>query len=318
MSTIVIVDQDSNALSAATLRAIAIARALGDPYVALTPEGGSPEIEERLAALGAPRVIFPARPVPPIDSSRTAALIDEASDTIGGADLILAPPTIGMRDAIGRLGMRHRAEVLTGVTEVQRVPGTGFAARSVFDGGRRQADTEVRGALYALVDPTPCPVQESPVVSQRTLLPASAEPTVRVLERAQLPTALTAPLQSAEIIVAGGRGMGSPDAFDRLRRWAEASGFTFGSSRAPVESEWTDYDRLIGQTGTTIAPRLYVTFGISGAPQHVSGITNAERIVAINTDPGAPIAGYADLMIVADAAEMLEALEGAVLDPSRR
>lgn len=121
-------------------------------------------------------------------------------------------------------------------------------------------------------------------------------------------------LEDAPVIVAGGRGMGGPEGKALLEELAARLGGVVGASRAAVESGWADRSRMVGQTGTTVRPRLYIACGISGAAQHVTGMQGAEVIVAINEDGGAPIFDIADYRIVGDVREvvpcLLEALDG--------
>ena len=113
-------------------------------------------------------------------------------------------------------------------------------------------------------------------------------------------------LEDAEIIVAGGRGMGNKENFDRLYELADALGGVVGATRPLVEKGWIDLKYQIGQTGKTISPKLYLAFGISGAIQHVSGIGGAETIIAINNDPEAQIFQYSNYGIVGDVMTVLE------------
>ena len=107
-------------------------------------------------------------------------------------------------------------------------------------------------------------------------------------------------IEDAEIIVAGGRGVGSREGFGQLYELAAALGGSVGASRAAVDEGWIAKDYQIGITGKTVSPRLYIGFGISGALPHVNGIKEADIIVAVNTDPNAPIFGVANYGIVAD------------------
>lgn len=107
-------------------------------------------------------------------------------------------------------------------------------------------------------------------------------------------------IEDAEIIVAGGRGVGSEAGFGQLYELAAALGGSVGASRAAVDEGWIGKDYQIGITGKTVAPRLYIGFGISGALPHVNGIKESDIIVAVNTDPNAPIFGIANYGIVAD------------------
>ncbi len=115
-------------------------------------------------------------------------------------------------------------------------------------------------------------------------------------------------LEEARIIVAGGRGIGGPDGFDLCREIAAELGGAVGASRAAVDSGWIPYAQQVGQTGKIVKPQLYLALGISGAIQHKVGMQTAETIVAVNRDPDAPIAEFADLLVVADLFEVGRAL----------
>ncbi|MFO7708480.1 MAG: FAD-binding protein [Desulfobacterales bacterium] len=115
-------------------------------------------------------------------------------------------------------------------------------------------------------------------------------------------------LENAEIVVVGGAGMGSAKAFGKVRDLAAALGAEVGATRPPVIEHWVDEQRLIGQTGKHVAPRLLFSIATSGAAQYTAGITEAETIVVINRDPAAPIFEIADIGIVADANEFLPEL----------
>lgn len=119
-------------------------------------------------------------------------------------------------------------------------------------------------------------------------------------------------LVGADIIVAGGRGVGGPEGFEPLKELCEVLGATLGTSRACVDSGWISHSHQVGQTGKTVGPKLYIACGISGAIQHVAGMSSSDVIVAINKDPDAPIFDIADYGIVGDLFTVVPALTEAI------
>jgi len=120
-------------------------------------------------------------------------------------------------------------------------------------------------------------------------------------------------IEDADIIVAGGRGLGKEENFKFLFELAELMGAAVGASRTVIDEGWIPYSHQVGQTGKTVAPSIYMAFGISGAIQHLEGMRSSDFIVAVNKDPEAPIFKVADIGIVADLFDVIPALKEAFI-----
>jgi electron transfer flavoprotein alpha subunit len=121
-------------------------------------------------------------------------------------------------------------------------------------------------------------------------------------------------LTDAEIIVSGGRGIGSAEGFEQLAQLAEVLGGAVGASRPPCDLGWAPSKAQVGQTGEKVAPSLYIAAGISGATQHIAGMQSSKKIVAINKDPKANIFRIADYGVVGECEEVVPALKEAITE----
>lgn len=185
---------------------------------------------------------------------------------------------------------------------------------SVF-GGKLRTTSRFTGER-GIVTVRPNVVSAEPAAAGGSVEPTTIDgelalPAVRVVDRVEEAGA-AAPIEEARIIVAGGRGVGGPDGFAVVEELAQALGGAVGATRAAVDAGWIPYAQQIGQTGKIVKPALYLALGISGAIQHKVGMQTADTIVAVNRDPDAPIADFADLVVIGDLFEVAPALLAAL------
>jgi electron transfer flavoprotein alpha subunit len=141
---------------------------------------------------------------------------------------------------------------------------------------------------------------------------SDADLVARVAERAQTETGGGVSLADAKVVVSGGRGAGSAEGFAAIEELAGLLGGAVGCSRAVTIAGWRPHTDQVGQTGTKIAPEIYIACGISGATQHMAGCKGAKRILAINTDPDAPMIANADYAVIGDLHEVVPAIVAAL------
>ncbi|HYN69809.1 MAG TPA: electron transfer flavoprotein subunit alpha/FixB family protein [Candidatus Eisenbacteria bacterium] len=241
-----------------------------------------------------------------VAAQRAAELIDTEGPT-----LILTGAGPDGRDVAGTLLALLGGGVLVNATAVTWEDGEAVEM-SVFGGKlvTTSAFAESIGARIVTVRPNV--VTAEPAASPGKVETAAPKgeltlPAVVIVERIE-EAAAAAPIEEARIIVAGGRGVGSAEGFALVGQIAEALGGAVGATRAAVDSGWIPYAQQIGQTGKIVKPKLYLALGISGAIQHKVGMQTAETIIAVNRDPDAPIAEFADLLVVGDLFEVGKAV----------
>jgi electron transfer flavoprotein alpha subunit len=306
MNKLVIVEHDHAAIKAATLNTVAAAAKLGEAVHALVVGHEAQAVADEAAKIAGVRTVLLA------DAPELAAQLAEDVEAVvlsiaGEYSHILAPATAFGKNVAPRIAARLGVAQLSDITAVvsentfERPIYAGNVIATVQSMDAVKVIT-VRATAFdaAAAQPTPAPV--------RSIEPPPCTGRVSLLGREV--TKLDRPeLGAADIVVSGGRGLGSKENYAAvLEPLADSLGAALGASRAAVDAGFAPNDFQVGQTGKIVAPKLYVAIGISGAIQHLAGMKDARVIVAINKDPEAPIFGVADYGLVGDLFEQVPQL----------
>jgi electron transfer flavoprotein alpha subunit len=223
--------------------------------------------------------------------------------------LILFATSYDSRDVAGRFQARTASTLMSNATDI---PATDRARTAIF-GGSKLVDVQLAGPEPRLVLVRPKSFEPQASGGTAEVVPVSADvpeeaKAARVVERHE-EEASGPKLEEAPVVIAGGRGLQDAGNFEILQELAGAIGnAAVGATRAVVDAGWVPYNMQVGQTGVTVKPDLYIAVGISGATQHLVGMRESKRIVAINKDPDAPIFRVADLGVVGDALKVIPAV----------
>jgi electron transfer flavoprotein alpha subunit len=307
MATIlVLLERRGAQLKSASLQAVSTARRLavaGDRVVALALGSGAASCAQASGAAGADRllVVDDAAFDSYAPESFAAALADAVKES--SAEIVLAAGTAEGRDVAARAAARLHTGLLSDVIEIEREGPSGLRGKRPVFSGKALAWCAIPDARPAMATlrPNVFPASADPSRSAEVAaLPApKTAPRARVV-RLEQPSAQEQDVAEASIVVSGGRGLKAPENFALVRGLAEALGGAVGASRAVVDSGWIAHSHQVGQTGKVVSPSLYVACGISGAIQHLAGMSSSKVIVAVNKDPEAPIFKIATYGIVGD------------------
>jgi electron transfer flavoprotein alpha subunit len=236
----------------------------------------------------------------------TAAM--QAAITASSATVVLFGGTSNGRDLAPRLAARLNAGVASDVDRLEWTDGKLRARRPVYS-GKAFATVEISGSpAIATTRINAFPAEESGGGAAEVVeVNASSDSKTKVVET-KVSEADELSIVEADIIVSGGRGLKEAANFSLIRDLAHAIGGAVGASRATVDAGWIDHQHQVGQTGRVVSPNLYIAAGVSGAIQHLAGMSSSKHIVAINKDPEAPIFRIADLGVVGDLFTIVPAL----------
>lgn len=313
---LVIVETASGAPIALAFELLGLARRLagesGGAVCAAISSDASPETAAALIARGADRVLVVRQPEPDgcYESDVWLSAMSAVLEKINAGVILVGHTPLGA-DLAPRLAFHLECAIATACESVAidagklRVtrPCYGNKAREVLTLRTTPAIVTVRAKMYEALEADASRRGETSEIEAPHI-----EMKTKVIERTQEDASASARLESASVIVAGGRGLGGPEGFGVLGELASALGGAVGASRVACDLGWCPHSWQIGLTGKTVTPELYIAVGISGASHHMAGCGNSKTIVAINSDPEAAIFREARYGVVGDYRDVVPAL----------
>jgi electron transfer flavoprotein alpha subunit len=310
-----LVEHDRGALHPLSLEMLTFGRLLaarvGAPLQAVLIGGMAQPLAELLPAYG----VAGAHVVehPRLDDYAPEAWAESVVQVIAavGPQVVMASGSDRGNEVMAHVAARAELPLAANCTAAE--PGEPYLVTRVRWGGSLLEEAHLDAAVKLLtIVPHGVAAQEAPAAGDLDVVPFEPDLSdddfrVRVSTRVERETD-TVSLPTARVVVGGGRGLGSAEAFAPLDELAELLGGAVGCSRAVTSLGWRPHSDQIGQTGTRIAPDLYIACGISGAIQHMVGCKGAKRVLVINTDQHAPIVAQADYAVIGDAREIVPAL----------
>jgi electron transfer flavoprotein alpha subunit len=312
---LVIVDHDNGQLDDASLQAVTLGRELaqqtGQPLEALAVGSDGKDFGGQLGSYGVATMHLAVHDrltgFAPVASARAVAEVMEKSVPT----LVIAAGTPRGNEVMAHLGAILDLPVAADCVSIQ--PGDPTTVVRARWGGSLIEEAALH-APTALVTLVPHTVSAEPggsgagEVDEFTPSLSDADLVVMARPGEADANASGVSLADAKVIVSGGRGVGSAEGFAPLEELAELLGGTIGCSRVVTGNGWRPHTEQVGQTGTKVAPDLYIACGISGATQHIAGCRNSKTMIVINNDPEAPILGYADYAVIGDLQKILPAI----------
>jgi len=316
MTVLCLVELDGAAPADASLRAVTLARSLGGEVnaVLFADALGAPQAALADHGVSGVYVVEPSTVDGYAPQAWARALAGLAAET--GATAVLAAGTDRGHEVLAHVGAITGLPMAANCTAVTSRDDGGYGlVRHRWAGLLlEEAVLEAQVALFTVATDgvASVPAETPASITVHVHKPELAAGDLRVRAAESPAGAGGASLATARVVVGGGRGVGGPDGFAPLEELAELLGGVVGVSRVVTSEGWRPHRQQVGQTGTKITPELYLACGISGAIQHIAGCAGARHIIAINTDPGAPILAHADYAVIGDLHQVVPALVEAI------
>jgi electron transfer flavoprotein alpha subunit len=314
MMILAVAEQRENKLKKSSFEVVRTARILAEQLsgevIALVIGGQVHSIAGELGGYGASKILAVQQPKLETYSSTAYAKIIAEVAKKEQASVVLLPATAMGKDCAPRVAVKLEAGLAADCTAIKTDGGTIIATRPIY-AGKVLTDVKINSSIKVItirpnVFPTGTSTGTTAHVEVVDIPLAESDFASLVIETSQALGKVD--VAEANIIVSGGRGMKGPENFKMLEDLAGVLGGAVGASRAVVDAGWRPHSEQVGQTGKTVSPSLYIAVAISGAIQHLAGMSSSKYIVAINKDKDAPIFQTADYGIVADAFEIVPAL----------
>jgi electron transfer flavoprotein alpha subunit len=313
MKLLVFAEQRDNVIKKSTFETIRAARNIADTIgaecVALLVGSGVEAIAGTLGQHGASRVILVDDPRLEKHSNTAFAKAIASVATEEGAQMIFLPASQMGKDLAPRVAVKLNAGLASDCVALRSENNNIVATRPVY-AGKALLDVRVTTPVKLFtLRPNVFPVTVNDGTASMQKASVAFTPADFAAAVTKVDVAVGRPdVTEADIVVSGGRGMKAPEHFALIESLAEVLGAAVGASRAVVDAGWRPHDEQVGQTGKTVSPTLYIACAISGAIQHLAGMSSSKYIVAINKDKDAPIFQAADYGIVGDVFEILPEL----------